>query len=184
MDIKFDEEAILNRLKQDDSQAFEAIYRRYWERLFNQAYNHLRDENDTKELIQDLFAEFWQRRHTLDIHTSLSGYLQSALKFKVFNYMKATVVREKYATTVKQHKFVSHSPVEEAINYAELQVALHTALQMLPTQPRRVYELRQGDGLSYAEIANALHISISTVEKHMMKALKHIRRRLKQFNHR
>ncbi len=181
MEIKFDEESVLNQLKQGDSQAFEKIYRHYWERLFNQAYQRLRDEDDTKELIQDLFTELWQKRHSLHIHTSLDAYLQSALRFKIFNHIKATIVRERYSSSVKQHKFIVPSQVEEEINYTELNAALHEALQLLPAQPRHVYELRHHHGMSYSEIADSLHISVSTVEKHMIKALKYIRKRLKRY---
>lgn len=181
MEIKFDEETILDQLKQDDGQAFETLYRHYWERLFNQAYRRLRNEDDTKELIQDLFTELWQKRHTLTIHTSLGAYLQSALKFKVLNHVKSTIVREKYATSIKKDQFTARSQVEEEVNYAELHTALNEALQRLPAQPRHVYELRHNLGMSYAEIASSLHISISTVEKHMVKALKSIRKRLRRF---
>ncbi len=181
MKSKFDEESVLNQFRQGDDRAFEAIYEYYWERLFNQAYSRLRNENDTKELIQDLFTELWQKRDTIQIHTSLDGYLQSALKFKIFNHMKAMLVREKYASSIKQLKFTMPSQVEEEINYIELNTALQAALQRLPAQPRHVYELRYGRGMSYAEIANLMHISISTVEKHMAKALKSIRKQLKRF---
>jgi len=182
MEIKFDEEVALSRLKQGDTQVFEAIYQHYWERLFNHAYSHLHDENDVKELIQDLFTELWQKRHSLDIHTSLNAYLQAALRFKILNLIKARFVREKHATSVKRNKFVSHTHIEEEIHYWELQAALNDALRLLPKQPRHVYELRQNQGLTYAEIADSLHISISTVEKHMIKAVKYIRKQLKGFN--
>jgi|SRR5690606_19891831 len=181
MERKLNEKAVLERLKENDSSAFEWIYNRYWEALFNHAYNYLRDENETKELIQDLFVELWQKRHALDIHTSLSGYLQSALRFKILNHVKASIVREKYAASIQRNKFVSHSHVEDEINYSELHTALHAALELLPAQPRRVYELRQNGGLSYTEIAESLRISVSTVEKHMIKALKHLRKSLQRF---
>lgn len=182
MESKFNEKAVLEQLKQGDSQAFELIYRHYWDRLFNQAYSHLRDENETKELIQDLFVEIWQKRHTIDVHTSLDAYLQTALRFKILNYVKASLVKEKYAASIKHNQFNKHCHVEEDVQYAELHAALRSALQLLPAQPRRVYELRQNQGLSYAEIANSLQISISTVEKHMIKAMRYIRKRLERFN--
>ncbi len=184
MESKLDEKVALERLKKNDGQAFENIYRQYWEPLFNKAYSYLRDENDTKELIQELFVELWQNRHTLEIHTSLSGYLQSATRFKVLNYFKSATVRERYIASVKPDSPSSGSDVEDAVNYSELHAALHAALQLLPAQPRRVYELRQNQGLSNAEIADSMHISVSTVEKHMIKAVKHIRKQLKQFKNR
>lgn len=181
MENTFDEESVLSRLKQDDPRAFEAIYKCYWERLFNRAYRHLHDENETKELIQDLFTELWNKRHTLHVHSSLDRYLQSALKYKILNRVKAAMVREKFAASVRRENFVARCPVEEEINHSELNAALQAAIRLLPAQPRKVYELRQQQGLSYAEIANSLRISVSTVEKHMLSAVRSIRLRLRRF---
>lgn len=182
MEIKFDEEVILNRLKQDDGRALELIYRHYWEQLFNHAYNRLQDEDETKELIQDLFVDLWQKRKEVAIRTSLTAYLHAALRFKILNHIKAAIVRERYRSSIDHNKFNPRSDVEDTFNYAELHSALHTALQLLPPQPRRVYELRHNEGLSYAEIADSLRISVSTVEKHMIKALRYIRKHLRQYN--
>lgn len=49
---------------------------------------------------------------------------------------------------------------------------LMTALSSLPEKTQRVFRMHKFDGLSYAEVASSLGISRSSVEKHMMEALK------------
>ncbi len=55
---------------------------------------------------------------------------------------------------------------------------LKAALLKLPLRTQEVFVLHRFEGLRYSEIANRLGVSLSAVEKHMMKAMKHITRRL------
>lgn len=181
MESKSNEETLLSRLKNDDQNAFAEIYKHYWESLFNHAYRRLNDEELVKELIQDLFVELWQKRHTLDIHTSLGAYLQTAIKYKVFNQLKSNIIQEKYHLFVKQTNIKHDNNIEENIRYQELNTAFVAALVELPKQPRNVYQLRYHQGLSNSEIADSLQLSVSTVEKHMSKAIKYLKSRLKTF---
>ncbi|SEK98007.1 RNA polymerase sigma factor [Parapedobacter koreensis] len=179
MNVHFDERAVLNELKAGSEAAFEKIYLHFWESLFNHTYQRIKDEDEVKELIQDLFAELWQKRHTLAIHTSLSAYLHTAIRYKLFKYTKSKIAREKYADKYPHPD--STNATGDTLEYHELNQAFENALASLPLQPRRVFELKYYHDMSYLEIANSLQISISTVEKHMIKALKCIRKRIKRF---
>jgi RNA polymerase sigma-70 factor (ECF subfamily) len=55
---------------------------------------------------------------------------------------------------------------------------LKVALLKLPLRTQQVFVLHRFEGLRYGEIANRLGVSLSAVEKHMMKAMKYITRRL------
>lgn len=67
------------------------------------------------------------------------------------------------------------SPDAAAVAREELR-SLRAALRTLPRRARRVLLLNRLDGLSYAEIAHALGVSVSTVEKDMIRALEVCRR--------
>ncbi|QEL03519.1 sigma-70 family RNA polymerase sigma factor [Olivibacter sp. LS-1] len=174
---------IFLKLKSGNTKAFELIYHKYWSKLFDQAYKRLADEEIVKEFIQELFTELWQNREVIQIHTSISSYLHQALKFKIYNYYKLQQVQDRY----RQFVYEQHGPhstnnlTEERINYIDLHQALKKSIEKLPNQTRRAYKLKQEGGLTYPEIAAVLKISTSTVEKHIIKALKVIRRELKHF---
>lgn len=175
------ESELIHHLQKGDKAAFVYIYEQYWSILFNQAYKRLPQQEIVKELIQDLFMELWQKRNSLNIHTSLSAYLHNALKHKVFNHYKSEIIREKHAVSVKNTSSRLYNEVEESIFFDELSMALKKEIAGLPLQPKQVYLLKHEQGLNYAEIAKALNISVSTVEKHMIKALKIIRKNLKGY---
>ena len=71
--------------------------------------------------------------------------------------------------------------VSEHMAASELQIAIDKALEGLPAQCRRVFEMSRVQQLSYAEIAKELGISTNTVENHVSKALKLLRIDLKEF---
>lgn len=177
----FDETYLVNQLRSGDEKAFSCIYETYWKALFNHAYKRLYDQEMVRELIQDLFTELWEKRENIHIHTSLKAYLYTALKFKVLNHIKAQIVREKYVARIKLSASQSTNQVEEQTNFNELNSALQSVLDKLPPQPRKVFALKRNAGLSYQEIAERLQISSSTVEKHMIKALKIIRENLRDY---
>jgi RNA polymerase sigma factor (sigma-70 family) len=64
---------------------------------------------------------------------------------------------------------------DEWLAAKEVQTALQQAIDQLPPQQRKVYQLGQEQGLTYEQIAQTLNISTSTVRNHMVQALKAIR---------
>jgi len=71
--------------------------------------------------------------------------------------------------------------VSDHVAVTELQQAISIALEGLPPQCRRVFEMSRTEQLSYQEIAIQLNISTNTVENHISKALKLLRIELKEF---
>ena len=55
--------------------AFEEIFNRYWSVLYSAAYKRLKNHEGAEEIVQDLFTLLWSKRESIQIHTSLLGYL-------------------------------------------------------------------------------------------------------------
>ncbi len=73
------------------------------------------------------------------------------------------------------------SPSAEAVVAGrERLTLLLAALERLPEKTRTIFRLHKFDGLSYAEVAQNLDVSKSTVEKHMMDALKTLAAKVRQ----
>lgn len=58
---------------------------------------------------------------------------------------------------------------------------INEAVQSLPDQCRRVFQLSRFENLTYNEIAEQLEISVKTIENHMGKALRTMRQQLKDY---
>ncbi|MBS1563488.1 MAG: RNA polymerase subunit sigma-70, partial [Bacteroidetes bacterium] len=79
---------LLRAMARGDNNALVELYHRYWERLFTAAYNILKDKAPCEDMVQDAFLQLWQRRETLEIHTSVEAYLFTLIRYSVFHYIK------------------------------------------------------------------------------------------------
>jgi RNA polymerase sigma-70 factor (ECF subfamily) len=149
--------------------------------LFDTAFKRLQSKELSEEVVQELFVDIWHKRHTLEVTHSLSSYLASALKYKVLNQLRNEGVKHKHLHIIQTRQPLAVQPIEENLYYDELHTAYEKALNHLPAQCRRVFHLRRYEQRSFQEIAHQLDISVSTAEKHMVKALKLLRADLKDY---
>ncbi|MCC7246456.1 MAG: RNA polymerase sigma-70 factor [Saprospiraceae bacterium] len=167
-------------IRRGDKQAFDAIFRRYYEPLCQYASGLTEgDPDEAEDLVQNAFVKLWERRDTLDIRWSVKAYLYKMVYHAGLNRIRHAQSRDKY------HQFKSlplNNDFEHpADTLPELKERLEAALRELPPQCRSVFELSRFEALKYREIADQLEISIKTVESQMGKALRLMRLRLADF---
>jgi RNA polymerase sigma-70 factor (ECF subfamily) len=175
------DEQLVVLLREDNEQAFDEIYNRYWSKLFSAAYKRLRSRETAEELVQDLFTSLWANRHKLHIHTSLAAYLFASIKYLVLHHLQKEAVRSNYMQSMQLHPVSVSNPAEEAVLLNDLQGHLQREVDHLPSKCRSVFELSRYEGQSMKEIAAKLEISEKTVENHIGKALKILKVSLKDF---
>jgi RNA polymerase sigma-70 factor, ECF subfamily len=171
---------LLERLRQGDPAAFDAIFRTWYAPLVGTAERMLRDRAVAEELVQDVMLELWRRRETLDASGSPQAYLFQATRNRVLNHLRHLKIEQRSEPEVRRES--PASPQADAhVSEQELEVAIQQAVRTLPDRCREVFELSRVHGLKYSEIATALGISVKTVEAQMGKALRTLRERLDQW---
>ena len=177
----FIEQELITKIKNGDESAFIQVYDFYWKRLYNFGYKKLAKKEVVEGMVQDVFIDFWNKRTSLEIHTSLKSYLYTSIKYKIINQYKLQGIRDIYIEKEKAKGEQNHLSVEEHIFFKDLKSNLNSVVENFPPQRRKVYELRFDRGFSNIEISKYLKISVSTVEKHMIRAMKEIRVSLREF---
>jgi RNA polymerase sigma-70 factor (ECF subfamily) len=135
------------------------------------------ERGPAEEVVQDVMLEVWRRRHVMETPESVRGYFLQSTRNRALNHLR----RRKVERSGEPHITASVNPPLHADAFAveeELDVALRAAVADLPDRCREVFELSRVHGLKYNEIADALGISVKTVEAQMGKALKRLRERL------
>lgn len=171
---------LLARLRGGDHDAFEAIFRQWYEPVVRSANRVLRDQGVAEELSQDVFLELWRRRDTLAPDSSVAGYLMQAVRNRALNHLRHLAVQRKSAVYVE----ALSEPAEHAdaqVEAADLQVAITQAIAELPPRTREVFVMSRERGLRYAEIADQLGVTVKAVEANMSRALRMLRERLAPF---
>ncbi len=164
------------QIRSDDLEAFGELYERHWEMLFEAAWRRLYDKDAAKDIVQEVFIYCWQKKDQIHITDSVAGYLNTAVRFKVLNYLKAEGTRQKYeqqaGAALPQ---VTHIPNQDLHN------SYHRELEKLPPKMREVFMDSRESGLSVSEIAEKRALSPQTVKNQLSGALKKLREGLGNF---
>lgn len=169
------DDELLGLVRNDSMEAFEELYNRYWKSLYSFAYKRVRSKEISEEIVQEFLANLWAGRKKLVIKTSFEGYIYTAVRNLVFNYIAKETRRKAYSHFVQLFKMDTDNSTEETINTRDLQQNIEKGLHDLPEKCRSVFELSRHENKSNKEIALELGISEKTVESHLTKAIKRLR---------
>ena len=168
-----------NRVRLNDKQAFEELYNRHWKSLFISAHALISDHEAARDIIQEVFTELWVKRRSTFID-SFSAYLKSTVRNKVFKQLRHGKVAQKHLDTLD--KIAYADATEEMVNLNIARAQYEEALRQLPEKCREVFVLKREENLSTKAVAKKLGISVKTVENQMTKAVKHLRKSLKNLS--
>ena len=167
---------IVSLVKSGSTEAFDELYNRYWEKLFNYAYHRIRSKNAAFEMVQDIFVSLWLRREVIQLQNSLSGYLFASVRFQISKYIRNSRQKEYYLADYM--RFISSSvdnSNEEFVMLHDLQKSLERSIDELPERCREITKLSMLHHWSADRISAKLQISHRTVENQLALARKHLR---------
>lgn len=168
---------LLQRVKNDDKEAFELIFKKHYKLVYNYARYNIKDEAVCHDITQDIFTYLWEMRSGLEIRKSLKSYLLSATHNASINYLKKETTNQRHLSN-----FFHESPKNEDgydIIFEDVLIeSINTIVNSLPTQCREIFHLSRTKGLKHKEIAKKLNISPRTVETQIYRALRSIKERL------
>lgn len=169
---------LLDRLKELDLDAFNYLYTTSREKLYAYAYFIIKDETVAQDLVQDLFVDFWERQLFRNIDTSLISYLMRSVRNRSYDYLNKQNTQKKLKDQFDYLKSDDHT-INNKLENAELGKKIKDALSHLSPMQGKVFYYHYIQQLSYAQVADLLNISKSTISTHMDKALKTLRFKLK-----
>jgi len=173
---------LLDLIRVADSFAFKELYDRYWEVLLDMAYKRLGYVEIAEEVVQDIFVSLFLRREKLDIKSSLEGYLKNALKYKIFDVFRSMASHNRYVTNLLNQPQPYNVTPENSLEAKELSQEITSATDRLPFKCREVFLLSRIEQMSNKSIAEKLGISVSTVEKHIGKAMSIMKTGFRNYN--
>lgn len=178
---KFSDEELLSRLVDGNQKAFEAIYRRYWYRLYGIAYHEIGTREEAEEIIHDVFERLWLKRNEVSIK-NLSAYLVVAVKHRITNYIKSQITQRKYQEYLILNEIQQSYSIDEIVHFADLSRAVDEVMKKLPERTCEVFRMSRFENLPVKEIASKLNISEKGVEYHITQSLELLREQLKVYH--
>ncbi len=167
-------------LQRGDKKVFSELFNAFYEPLCRFCMQKGLGREHAEEIVQDVFVKLWIRRDTLQINTSISAYLYRMALNSLINQKKHQTVRSDYQAHVLAFRPLDNDQ-GQAVAENEIRRLAANAVAGMPEKRRMVYELSRKEGLKYSEIAEAMGISVKTVEAHLSAALDHMRLHLKDY---
>ena len=155
----------------------ESLFRDHFEALSRLAMKYIGDFDNSKDIVHEVFASFWQKFDALPADTQYKSYLFTAVRNRSFNYLRD---QKKHLHIMDAEMQISPAS-EDSVEAKELAREIEYGLNLLPERCREVFELSRFEEMKYAQIAEHLDISIKTVEGQMSKALRLLREHLQDF---
>jgi len=136
----------------------------YADNLYRFVLKNIKNEEKAKDIIQDTFVKFWEKKNTVN-PSKIKSYL-----FTTAYHTLIDVVRKEK----KQGSFDEVNQEELSVDkgYSDLQELLHEALDRLPEDQKAVILLRDYEGYSYAEIAEITNMNEAQVKVYIFRGRK------------
>lgn len=169
----------IEQIRRGNELAFEMLFFSYYEQLCKYTWKYVRSMEEAKGIVQDVFADVWQNRISLDETKNIKGLLFTLAKNRALDTLKHQKIVDKYEdeTVVAQKMWLQSSrqqinrPTEKTL----LDDDICKAVEDLSPGARKIFRLNRERGLTYKEIAGHLNISVKTVESQMRRALKRLK---------
>jgi RNA polymerase sigma-70 factor (ECF subfamily) len=174
-----DERDLIERSKKGDPSAFEALVRKYQDRVYNLCRYMLQDPTNAQDAAQDVFLKAYKALKDFRPDSSLYTWIYRIAVTTCLDYRKKSR-REAFRTEPLSEDLPSAEPLPEQLyESGEIPNSIQLALQKLPEKLKAAIVLREIEELSYEEIAEVLHTSTGTVKSRISRAREQLRHLLK-----
>jgi RNA polymerase sigma-70 factor (ECF subfamily) len=174
--MKNDLDDLINRVKRDDSEAFDLLFYMYAEKIFKFSLTFFNNEIEAEEIVQEVFLKIWLKRKTITDPITFNAFIYTIAKNLIFNNLKKNVYRKKYEYYIYANRQIGRNETESHLLQEETKKRIEISLNALPKKRKKVFLLSRQEGLKNKEIAERLNLSIKTVETHISLSLKYLRK--------
>ena len=172
--IPGNERSLVIRLIAGDEEAFCELYAAYKNRLIYFAMRFLKSREYAEDIFQDAFTMIWESRRFINPDTSFSSYLYTIMRNRILNHLREQASEDRLKEQILSQAIDSNETNNKIIAN-DLQRLISHALKQLTSRQREIFEMSREKQMSYKEIAEALGISVNTVQEHISSSLRSLR---------
>jgi RNA polymerase sigma-70 factor (family 1) len=178
-----DESELLAKVALGDQRAFNSLFEQNQQYIFSVAMKLTHSRPHAKEVVQDVFLKIWTKRDELAEIDNFGAYLNRIARNQSIDALRKIAREALRKVELKEEQLeLGEDTTTQTLDYQETGRMIAQALEALPPQQRKVYQLCHEQGLKYEEAAQELGLSAGTVHTHMKAALGNIRKYLKNMD--
>lgn len=165
-------------MTEEKEQLLERLFHDHYERMFRLAYALLHDNEEARDVVSEVFSKLWDR---FSQEETAPAYLMQSVKNACLNIISKKKRDErlrKFLPLSDEEPILQESPSQLEERW---QATVDCIDHDLSPQTASVIKMCYGNNCSYRETAEELGISVSAVNKHIVKGLRTLREKLKGF---
>lgn len=168
------ESTAIQQLSLNCKKSFRFLYDQYHAKVFKVAFSLGMDQEESLELVQDVFVTIWEKRRLMANVKSFEAYLIAVTKNTSFKKLRKKAHNHAHLTYFTPE---NSSVIAPKIQLEEDEVVLlsQAALNKLSPQQREIFELFAHENMSQQQIAEQMNISVRTVENQIYQAKKKLK---------
>lgn len=182
---------LLRRARDGDANAFGELVTLHRQKITMQAYMIVRNQEDAFDLAQETFLRAWKNLHRFDGTHSMASWLRKIVTNAAIDLCRAKGHRPQselpegtlHADPASRTTPSSPAAPNKALENKELGARIEQAFEMLTLEHRAVISLKEFEGLSYQEIAEATGTSVGTVMSRLFYARQKLQSLLADLRH-
>ncbi len=180
MGVPVHEAILIEGLREGDVKIYDYLFHLYYSGMVVFVEKYIPDRAVAEDIVQEFFVKLWANRERLRIMNGLKAYFFTSLKNRCIDHLRHEATKGKAEKQLLE-KLQEVNNEQNLLIESELLAQINAAIEKLPPVCREIFVLNRFDGLKPAEIAEIKGISIRTVETHIGKALKMLRKELSAY---
>lgn len=169
MNIRKEEQKLLDGLVRGDKKAFQTIFVRYYADLVMFAGSFIHQKYVCEDIVQDVFVKLLDSHDRLQIRTSLKAYLLEMVHNRCLGVIEHGKVEKHYLEYSLRQTF-SSSQWEDYVLYSDFEKHLRAALRTLSEKERDIFVRCLIDGRNTKEVSQELEIPLRTIQYNLHRA--------------
>lgn len=166
-----------DKIPEEYSYKVEEIFKEYYAPLCYFASKFLPDSAEAEDVVQDIFTDLMEKKRRFETILHLKNFLYLSVRNACISLMRKGNSRERYLTFFEGDQ--QDETLQQAIITTEIYKELAEAVDKLPPECRKVFELSYFQGLDNESVALRLHLSVNTVKAQKARGKKILKENLK-----
>lgn len=148
------------------------------DRLFRFAFRLLSDEAEAADTVQETLIKIWDKREDLERVQNKEAWCLRLIRNASIDRIRGGYRKRKTALDAVQEFATSRQGPGKEVQLKDTVQQVHRLMKELPEAQRAVMQLRDIEGMSYQEIADALELTMAQVKTNLHRARNRVRQAL------
>jgi RNA polymerase sigma-70 factor (family 1) len=170
-----DEKELLLRASDGDEIAFGVLFNKYYPEIYSVVHRFSLHDHEVHEALQETFIKVWLQRDQLENVANFKAWLLRIASRQCRDMLRKNLLIQRTSAKFQENLSSEIDDTSVKVSVNEVKRLVEEAVDLMPAQRKRIYELSRKEELTPTEISQRLSLSVSTVKNTLTAALIHIR---------